>query len=353
MMLYVCWLGLVAAPVIIAQNSSKVANCTVSQYHWTFNSLGQSPCYVADALLNQCDPTGLQNCQIEVSNGALEPPCTGEAGTIVPLILGATSYGPPATTNSCFCNTVWYSLISACGFCQNGTWTTWPNYSQYCNQTYLMQYPNPIPSNTSVPSWAYLNVTETDNTFDPNTASSVAVGSSSTASASFTSTLASTSTFASSTATPPPSPRSSKTNVGAITGGIIGCVFGGVLISALLFWLYTKRRASRPDPGTSPQTSEHKLTNPPPSTGLSAVPLPPSWTDTTAIPSPPPLTDSPIPVRQVYQDALQKTCEDPDDIPTSSTIPCRFRDEGPRGLLPNTEHHWGQVGQYYADIPEL
>ncbi|KAF8328742.1 hypothetical protein F5887DRAFT_985365 [Amanita rubescens] len=155
-----------------------------------------------------------------------------------------------------------------------------------------------------------------------------------------------------------PSSHSSKIDGGEIAGIVIGCIIGGALISALLFWLYTNHRASRPHPGTLPQTSERRVADPHPLTELSAVPSPhtpavpsaPSWTDTPPI-SLPPLADSLTPVQQVYQDALQKTY-DSDDIHTSSTTP-RFRDEGPRGLLPNTEHHWGQVGQYYADIPEL
>ena len=150
-----------------------------------------------------------------------------------------------------------------------------------------------------------------------NTFSSHLVGSSSTVPASTsasTSTSTSTSTSSSSSS---PSSHSSKTNVGAIAGGIIGCVVGGALISALLFWLHTKRKASRPDPGMSPRISEHKMMDSPPSTGFSAIPSPPPstntsavpsppWTDTTAMPSPSP-TNSPTPVQQVYQDALQKT----------------------------------------------
>jgi len=301
--------------------SSNIPNCTDAEYDWTFNSMGQSPCYVAQILATQA---------------------TGQANPIAPLSLpgAASSF---TSNGSCYCNTVWYSLVSACAVCQNETWLTWPNYSQNCNQTYLMQFPDPIPSNTSVPRWAYLNVTETNDTFDPNAAHSLAVGSNSATSTSFTSTSASSSSSS-------PSSHSSKTNAGVIAGGVIGCVFGGTLISALLFWLYTKRRASRPDPGTSPQTSEDKLMGPPSSTGFSTLPSAPPSTNTSAFPSPP-LPDSPIPVQQAYQEALQKTY-DPDDIPTSSTIP-RFRDEAPRGLLPMTEHHWGQVGQYYADIPEL
>ncbi|KAF8331804.1 hypothetical protein F5887DRAFT_922586 [Amanita rubescens] len=81
--------------------------------------------------------------------------------------------------------------------------------------------------------------------------------------------------------------------VSVVAGGVIGCVVGGVFISALLFRFYTKRR-----------------------------------------PYPPPLTDSPILVQQVYQEALQKTYDPDGDIPTSSTIP-RPRNEGPRGLLRN------------------
>ena len=105
-------------------------------------------------------------------------------------------------------------------------------------------------------------------------------------STSLTSTLTSTSTSIS------PSSHSSQTDASAIIGGAIGSAFGGALILALLFWLYTKRGASRPDLETS---SEHKITNPPPSTGLSPVP------------SPPASTDSPTPVQQAYPDAFQNT----------------------------------------------
>ncbi|KAF8339239.1 hypothetical protein F5887DRAFT_475680 [Amanita rubescens] len=309
------WLQvLVVSPVSVSAQgsiSSHTPKCTNVHYNWTFNSMGQSPCYVADALMDQC---------------------LGQMYTIIPLSVPGDSYEFPENflNATCSCNTVWYSLLSACAICQNGSWITWQSYSQYCNQTYLMQYPGHIPSNTSVPSWAYMNLTKTGDDFDPVAASNLAVGSSSTASASFTSitsTLASTSTSALSESNSP-SVRLSKAKAGAIAGGAIGCAIGGALILVLLFWLYKKCRTSPPDPGTSPQTSEHKIMDPPSSTGL------------TPVPSPPPSTNG-----------LQQR-NDPDDIPTSSTIP-RFRYEGPRGLLPNTEHHWGQIGQYYADLPEL
>ncbi|KAF8339230.1 hypothetical protein F5887DRAFT_475487 [Amanita rubescens] len=169
MMLYVCWLGLAATPVIVALNA---ANCTDSQYYWTFNSLGQSPCSVADVLMIYC---------------------TGQA-VIIPAIPPGEQYAPLGSTGAnvkCFCNTVWYSLMSACAACQNGYWPTWPNYSAVCPQIYLM---HPIPvSNTSVPNWAYVNVTATNNTFNVAAASILAAEDTPTDSVSLTSTSASTS----------------------------------------------------------------------------------------------------------------------------------------------------------------
>ncbi|KAF8328047.1 hypothetical protein F5887DRAFT_152959 [Amanita rubescens] len=277
------WLqALVVAPVNAVQDSisSNTPNCTTDQYNWTFNSMGQSPCYVANTLIEQC---------------------TGQTYNFASLPFGNVYiFTPPFSNNSCYCNTVWYSLISACAICQNGFIFTWPMYSQNCTQTYLTKYPDPIPSNTIVPSWAYLDVTvEANDAFNFDVASSVAVGSSSTVSASrsFSSTpvstsLTSTSALTSASASSIPNSLSShspKTDAGAIAGGAIGCAFGGALILALLLWLYKKLRASWPSTLAAPS---------PPS---------PSWTDTSAILSPPPLTDSPTPVQQVHQVALQKT----------------------------------------------
>jgi len=322
MTLYVfLWLQLlVVAPFSFAQDPNK-PKCTDSSFDWTFNSLGQSPCYVAELLTD---------------------PCTGLTYSFVSLPSTNSAY--TATNDPCFCNTVVYSMLSACAICQSGSFSEWKTYSRFCDQTYFMEYPGNIPSNTSVPNWAYTNVTASDGIFNCTAAYYLAFAPSSRHSTSFTSTSTSTSSTSTSASTSTesisPSSHSSRTNASAIIGVAIGCAFGGVLILALLlFWLYTKHGASRPDPETSPQTSEHKLTDPPPSTPL----LP--------VPSPPASTDSPTPVQQAYQDALDNTY-DPDDVLTSSTIP-RFRYEGPRGFLPNTEHHWGQVGQYYSDIPEL
>jgi hypothetical protein len=42
------------------------------------------------------------------------------------------------------------------------------------------------------------------------------------------------------------SSHSPETNADAIAGGVVGGVAGGALTTALLFWLYTRRKASQP-----------------------------------------------------------------------------------------------------------
>ena len=91
-----------------------------------------------------------------------------------------TNYVTPQTNSSaqkCQCNTVMYryeashtrrepaltaessSLYMACTACQNVTVQSWGFWSQFCPQVYVSQYPQPIPINTAVPHWAFLNVT--------------------------------------------------------------------------------------------------------------------------------------------------------------------------------------------------
>ncbi|KAF8332464.1 hypothetical protein F5887DRAFT_47094 [Amanita rubescens] len=183
---------MLAAVTILAQDSSNVPNCTDNQYNWTYNSLDQSPCYVAVALISMVN--------------------AGQTYTLPSVTFLGQIYGlEPGSNTLYFCNTVWYSLLSACALCQDGSWFTWPVYSQNCSQTYLMEYPGPIPSNTSVPTWAFLNVTATNDNFDPAKASSLAVAPSPTSSASTSSAAtSSTSTSSTSTSTSHPTPNTSK-----------------------------------------------------------------------------------------------------------------------------------------------
>ena len=46
--------------------------------------------------------------------------------TLAPLETGNVYLGPdPLSANSCRCNTVYYSLLSACAYCQNGIYLEW------------------------------------------------------------------------------------------------------------------------------------------------------------------------------------------------------------------------------------
>ncbi|KAG2351624.1 hypothetical protein BDR07DRAFT_1500791 [Suillus spraguei] len=189
----------------------------------------------------------------------LDSVCSGGDYSVNSLPSG-DHYAPPTASeaNNCQCSTVTYSLISACGDCQNATYLTWSSWSYNCTQIYLGVYPNNIPSGTAVPNWAYLNVTT--NGFDPVAAqndgdlpestatkaqSTVSVPSSSTASATLTS--SSGSPTASSTS----SNNSKSSNAGAIAGGVVGGVVGAAIIIGLATWYFIKRRRSTTAPSAA------------------------------------------------------------------------------------------------------
>ena len=108
---------------------------------------------------------------------------------------GPINFGPVVL---CECNTVVYSLLSACGACQGGKWITcdhigsffsipsglcsvisWPEYTTYCTETlhasqsvpcglrkslaitslFSPRFPNPVPSQIRVPLWSLIDVT--------------------------------------------------------------------------------------------------------------------------------------------------------------------------------------------------
>ncbi|KAF8892476.1 hypothetical protein BD779DRAFT_1188543 [Infundibulicybe gibba] len=107
---------------VFAQTTN--ATC-LAVYQWTSNSHKQSPCQVASSLLAVCN------------NGSYN----------VAALPDQTHYlGPDLSdANPCQCNTVVYSLMSAC--------------------VSVNSYPLPIPSGTYVPGWAYFDV-EANDAFD-------------------------------------------------------------------------------------------------------------------------------------------------------------------------------------------
>ncbi|KAI0723520.1 hypothetical protein C8Q76DRAFT_398599 [Earliella scabrosa] len=119
------------------------AECT-SEFAWMSNSRGQSPCLVV---------------------AYLYVPCDGPTDAFTPRLTSSDSYylGPRSQTE-CGCNTVMYSMLEACARCQypldvSLNQITWSQYAENCTSTSISSYPNPIPSGTAIPAWAFIDIT--------------------------------------------------------------------------------------------------------------------------------------------------------------------------------------------------
>ncbi|KAH9019596.1 hypothetical protein EDB83DRAFT_121516 [Lactarius deliciosus] len=220
-------------------------NCTAG-WEWSYNSMGQNPCNVAAYLEATC-------------------------GT------GRSLYrGPNAgQSNLCECNTVVYSLVSACGACQGSSeWIQWSQW--YINCTTVSTdgtYPNSIPAGTRIPRWAYLEVSAAD-TWNATAAQSAGGKPNMVASKrkfltnfffpfnffcvkdtpeGTATTVSSTSSTLVPSASTSSSPSSNKgsSSTGAIAGGVVGGVVGATVLVGLIIW-YTRRRrwraVARPSP---------------------------------------------------------------------------------------------------------
>jgi len=165
--------------------------------------------------------------------------------------VGTHYIGPSgALVSLCSCSTVTYSLISACGGCQNRTFLSWPDWAVNCPQVEVAQFLQTVPAQTVVPSWAYLDVTKSNNTFNPVLANQSLSnsGSSSSSLASIPPTSSSVA-FSSTTAvslpsTSPATPQKATSNAGAIAGGVVGGLV--ILVAAGLAALFYFRRRNRP-----------------------------------------------------------------------------------------------------------
>ncbi|KAF9562198.1 hypothetical protein CPC08DRAFT_391263 [Agrocybe pediades] len=125
----------------------------LQSYSWAYNKNNQSPCDVSWSLIKECDST----------LGDLTP---------LPNWPDHSGYYNISTMYKtyCLCNTITYSLVSACSICQGQSYTYWSEWSDECDgQATLYEYKEPIPTGLDVPSWAYLDVT-TKNYFDLNAA---------------------------------------------------------------------------------------------------------------------------------------------------------------------------------------
>jgi hypothetical protein len=105
----------------------------------SFNSINQNPCLVAAYLESTCNE-GSQSS----SSRTPASPSSPRAEFNLPAIEPGNSYSGPTTDDEkdlCKCNTVVYSLISACGACQGQRWNR-----------YVPQRLPPISS----PTWAFI-----------------------------------------------------------------------------------------------------------------------------------------------------------------------------------------------------
>ncbi|KAF9454636.1 hypothetical protein P691DRAFT_316859 [Macrolepiota fuliginosa MF-IS2] len=109
----------------------------VSSFHWAQNDKGQDPCTVA---------------------ALVQASCRSDTNvTIKKLSANEIYVGPDQknTNDTCACNSVVYSLLSACAACQDRFYIDWQSWTRYCATSYLYRIPGNISSNIVIPSWAY------------------------------------------------------------------------------------------------------------------------------------------------------------------------------------------------------
>ncbi|KAI6128276.1 hypothetical protein EDD17DRAFT_846712 [Pisolithus thermaeus] len=181
------------------------------------NSKNQSPCLVA---------------------AYVESVCFGNQFNVQSLDPG-NEYSCPSgnNANACTCNTVTYSLLSACAACQNGTYVDWFAWVLNCSTTYV-GYPESIPSGTAIPHWAYQDVTP-DGNFNVTLAKAVGDRPETTATNASTTASLTPSPSSSTSSTSSPSTQESN-NTGAIVGGVVGGVVG-LVAAAIAIWYFAFR----------------------------------------------------------------------------------------------------------------
>ncbi|KAG8967553.1 hypothetical protein FRC03_009806 [Tulasnella sp. 419] len=193
-----------AAPLLLFADtvfSQAGTNATcLAGSEWMNNAKGQSPCLVSAYLSAQCN------------NGQW----------LVPALVTQGPYNPPSGqgANQCRCNTVVYSLLSACSACQNGLVGTWSTWIQFCPPTFVTvaDYPLAPPVDTEIPKWALVDPSKTG-AWNVTEAQAIATSA---------------------------KKSSGGSNTGAIAGGVVGGVAGLALIGALAF-LWHRRRQEKGD----------------------------------------------------------------------------------------------------------
>ncbi|KAF8266888.1 hypothetical protein EI94DRAFT_1731877 [Lactarius quietus] len=140
-------LFLLSGDLVAAQVLGPICIDITTSWQWSFNSLDQSPCEVTAYMMSTC---------------------YGGSFIMDPLGVGSTSYAGPSVEDAreedaCYCNTVIYNLVSACGGCQGGSPISLSEYYLNCTTTLEPAlFPNPVPVGTQVPHWALLDPTSSN-----------------------------------------------------------------------------------------------------------------------------------------------------------------------------------------------
>ncbi|KAL1757188.1 hypothetical protein FB107DRAFT_260174 [Schizophyllum commune] len=333
----------VIALLLARQAAGQNAQCTDSQFDWSYNSIKQSPC---DVLVNL---------------GAV---CNGGIFSVPSLSSGEQYVGPdPQFATDCRCNTVFYSMLAACSACQDAEYIGWTMYSANCSSVAIEEFPRDIPGGTRIPHWAYQDVV-TNNTFDIQTAINDAYSNAPESTASAKPTFSTSKSSGHSTATgsgmessgsSSASGGGSKTNVGAIAGGVVGGVVGLAAIIGLAFFFLRRRKQQRakapssaylappmssatpPLPPSTPGAFSEKTEFVPPN----APPTPKLYdpSDPTTFPS------SPAPTGTTYRPDSQYDTSVPYG---ATTLPYTNQYDG-NNIVP---YHQPQA-QHYSGVPEV
>ncbi|RXK39393.1 hypothetical protein M231_03346 [Tremella mesenterica] len=257
-------LGIWAISPIKAQTSN--ATCVRSDKNeWLFNSVDESPCLVWSKLQSLCLP----------SDSYINVP---------PLLDPSWGYNAPGDEGTiCQCNSLSYSLMAGCTWCQLGDSGGWASVSTWKSScpSWTEQGLNFAENVVSLPTYIFSPLPSPSDSWSPSSASSFAKTYTATNIPTYSLTL--TRSFSTPTPTPTPSIPSSGTNSNPGTsstnsssaggnndgsgkgngdgfnvskwGPIVGAVFGSSLVLASLLALILRWRKRHPSSSSKPLPS--------------------------------------------------------------------------------------------------
>ncbi|KAH9047027.1 hypothetical protein EDB83DRAFT_2553732 [Lactarius deliciosus] len=264
--LFLLFAGDLVVVAQMSQMSAPLCTDTGSSWEWSFNSLGHNPCLVTAYMMSTC--YGSSNMLYLCTSHRVLTDIA--EGFVVEPLQFRDYYLPPTQgqvqeANSCWCSTVIFSLLSACGECQNGLSTLWTEFSQNCPGIIEPStFSHPVPEGTRVPQWALLDITRA-NIWDATTAQIIGdtpeilpgglIG----------------------TSAEDPSRRS---NTGAIAGGVAGGVVAIAAIAGVMFIFWRRQQRAKAPPAVSPVNDVSPPLPPSPMTQVHPAPTP-SYADYT------------------------------------------------------------------------